>query len=130
VPALVQRMHVAAALIRPCYSKMASAPTKLAEYLGCGVPCLGNAGVGDVHEILEGNRVGVSLVDFAPGTVSDAVHRLVALAEDPATSARCVATARRLFSREDGVARYERIYAELSGATGRAEVASRAVEPA
>jgi glycosyltransferase involved in cell wall biosynthesis len=115
VPALVQRMHVAAALIRPCYSKMASAPTKLAEYLGCGVPCLGNAGVGDMHEILEDNRVGVSLVDFASGTVTDAVHRLVALTDDPATSARCVATAQRLFSRDAGVAAYDRILSTLAG---------------
>jgi glycosyltransferase involved in cell wall biosynthesis len=39
VPKYIARMHVGAAIIRPSYSKIASAPTKLAEYLGCGVPC-------------------------------------------------------------------------------------------
>ena len=46
-------------------AKIASAPTKLAEYLGCGVPCLGNVGVGDMEAILEGEGglpIGVQLV--------------------------------------------------------------------
>ena len=37
------------ALYADSYSRVACAPTKLAEYLGCGVPCLGSAGVGDMH---------------------------------------------------------------------------------
>jgi glycosyltransferase involved in cell wall biosynthesis len=115
VPGLVQRMHAAAALIRPCYSKIASAPTKLAEYLGCGVPCLGNDGVGDVHAILEENRVGVSLAGFAEGDIAAGVDRLLALAGEPETRARCRATAERLFSVADGVAAYDRIYRTLAG---------------
>ena len=35
VPALIARMSAAMALIKPAYSKIASAPTKLGEYLGC-----------------------------------------------------------------------------------------------
>lgn len=115
VPALIRRMHAAAALIRPCYSKMASAPTKLAEYLGCGVPCLGNDGVGDVHVILEDNRVGVSLPGLSPDAIAAGVRRLLRLADDDATRARCRATAKRLFSVEDGVLAYDRIYRRLAG---------------
>lgn len=44
VPALIARMTVGAAIIKPVYSKIASASTKLAEYLGCGVP----SGIGGV----------------------------------------------------------------------------------
>ena len=40
VPRLAAGMSAGMALIKPAYSKIASAPTKLAEYLGCGVPCL------------------------------------------------------------------------------------------
>ena len=54
VPALIARMSAGMALIKPAYSKIASAPTKLGEYLGCGVPCLGNAGVGDVEGAARG----------------------------------------------------------------------------
>jgi glycosyltransferase involved in cell wall biosynthesis len=35
------------ALIKPCFSKLASSPTKTAEYLACGLPVIINAGIGD-----------------------------------------------------------------------------------
>ena len=41
MPQLIGRMSAGMALIKPVYSKIASAPTKMAEYLGCGVPCVG-----------------------------------------------------------------------------------------
>lgn len=122
VPALIARMDAAAALIKPVYSKIASAPTKLAEYLGCGVPCLGNIGVGDMETILEGRRVGVALRDFAPNSLSAGAARLLDLARDPATRQRCVETARDMFSLDGGVAAYSRIYRELLA--GRKETRS------
>lgn len=38
--------------IRPSFSKQASSPTKLGEYLSMGLPCECNSGVGDVDEIM------------------------------------------------------------------------------
>ena len=113
VASYVARMDAAAALIKPVYSKIASAPTKLAEYLGCGVPCIGNAGVGDMVEILEGRQVGAILRDFGPASIDEAVGKLLTLTRDPATKARCIETAQSLFSLEEGVAAYRRIYGEL-----------------
>ncbi|HEX7887937.1 MAG TPA: glycosyltransferase [Ramlibacter sp.] len=114
VPRFVQRMHLGAALIRPSYSKIASAPTKLAEYLGCGVPCLGNAGVGDVQEILEQEQVGVVMRGFSAADIDAAVDASLLLMADPALGARCAAVARRLFSLDEGVASYRAIYRSLS----------------
>jgi glycosyltransferase involved in cell wall biosynthesis len=116
VPALVARMHAAGALIRPCFSKIASAPTKLAEYLGCGVPCVGNIGVGDMEDILEQNRVGVVLRDFSETSNSASADKLLALVDEAATPARCRATAERLFSLDSGVVTYSGIYRSLSDA--------------
>jgi glycosyltransferase involved in cell wall biosynthesis len=113
VPALIQRMHLGAALIKPSYSKIASAPTKMAEYLGCGVPCLGNTGVGDVAEVLKGRRVGVVLQDLEAASIAAAVDEALRLVEDPALPARCEATAQELFSLEHGVAAYREIYQSL-----------------
>jgi glycosyltransferase involved in cell wall biosynthesis len=113
VPAQIARMSVGAAIIKPVYSKIASAPTKLAEYLGCGVPCLGNTGVGDMQAILEGERVGVALTDFSPADRERAVDALLTLAADPAISGRCREVAERLFSLEQGVTDYRAIYREL-----------------
>jgi len=110
VPKLIGRMNAGMALIKPVYSKISSAPTKLAEYLGCGVPCLGNAGVGDVDDILESNRVGVALGDFSDTGIRGNVHRLIELTLDPDIQRRCRAVALELFSLERGVEGYNAIY--------------------
>jgi glycosyltransferase involved in cell wall biosynthesis len=114
VPKLIRRMSAGTAIIKPVYSKLASAPTKLAEYLGCGVPVLGNSRVGDMEEILEGNRVGVAIAEFSDEGRRDAVRRLIELADEPGTPARCVNTARQLFSLDEGVRRYRDIYRSLA----------------
>ena len=64
VPRYMARMDAGIFFIKPAFSKQASAPTKLAEFLGCGIPCLGNAGVGDMVEVLEGEKVGVAITSF------------------------------------------------------------------
>ena len=114
VPAMISKMTVGAAVIKPAYSKIASAPTKLAEYLGCGVPCLGNVNVGDMEKILEGERVGVALTGFSEGERRAAVDRLLTLLDDHELRNRCIETARRLFSVDDGVEAYRRIYESLT----------------
>lgn len=113
VPRQIARMHAAAAIIKPSYSKISSAPTKVAEYLGCGVPCVGNVGVGDMEELLEGRGVGVALRDFSDMDRENAVDRLLALCNQQDLRDRCVATANALFSLNHGVAEYSRIYDRL-----------------
>ncbi|HVM21675.1 MAG TPA: glycosyltransferase [Sphingomicrobium sp.] len=115
MPALIARMTAGLAIIKPAYSKIASAPTKLAEYLGCGIPCLGNEGVGDMAAILEGQQVGVALTGFSEAEIARGLERLVALAADAGIQARCRTVAEQVFSVEAGVAAYDRIYDELAG---------------
>jgi glycosyltransferase involved in cell wall biosynthesis len=115
MPRQIVRMSAAMALIRPSYSKIASAPTKLAEYLGCGVPCLGNAGVGDMESILEGRHVGVALKGFAAAELDAAAGRMLALAREPDIQQRCSAVALDLFSLDKGVEAYAAIYGRLAG---------------
>ncbi len=114
MPHLIARMDASIFFIKPVFSKQASAATKLAELLGCGVPCLGNAGVGDMAEVLEGERVGVAIKDFDQATVLAGLNQLLALVADPDASARCVKTAHKYFSLVDGVSLYSNIYKELS----------------
>ena len=113
VPAVIARMSAGMALIKPVYSKIASAPTKLAEYLGCGVPCLGNAGVGDVEDVLERRHVGVALRDFGDDYLREGLRRLVDVARDSSIQQRCRATADELFSLQSGIAKYDAIYRSL-----------------
>lgn len=118
VPSKVSQMHAAAALIRPSFSKLSSAPTKLAEYLGCGVPCVGNVGVGDMEEILNGQRVGVVLRDFSAGEIARSARDVVSLSRQPDVGQRCRHVAENLFSLSSGVQAYRSIYERLvSGAS-------------
>lgn len=115
MPAQMRRMDAGMALIHPFFSKIASAPTKLAEYLGCGVPVVGNAGCGDMVQIIADDRVGVAMADTVPEAIEAAAAALLALLGDPALAARCTASARRHFALETGVARYRAVYESLIG---------------
>jgi glycosyltransferase involved in cell wall biosynthesis len=99
--------------IKPIFSKQASAPTKLAEFLGCGIPCLSNAGVGDMAEVLEKDQVGFAITSFDDKTMIAALKQLINLIDDPESSARCVAAAQKHFSLDEGVRLYEEIYKKL-----------------
>jgi glycosyltransferase involved in cell wall biosynthesis len=118
VPQSIQRMHCASALIKPCYSKISSAPTKLAEYLGCGVPCVGNTGVGDMQMILEGRNVGVTMQSFDSDAFHHAARRIVAMSRESDISVRCRNAAHDFFSLSYGVEAYRAIYQDLA-AEGR-----------
>jgi glycosyltransferase involved in cell wall biosynthesis len=116
VPAQMARMHAGVFFIKPVFSKQASAPTKLGEFLGCGIPCLANAGVGDMAEILEGDRVGVAVQDLDRASLDAGIQRLLALLAEPDIRERCVASAQRHFSLEEGVRRYQSVYDSLEAA--------------
>lgn len=113
VPALMARMDAGIFFIKQAFSKQASAPTKLAEFLGCGIPCLGNAGVGDMADVLEGEQVGVAIRSFDPPALAAGLQALLALAANPQTRERCVAAAHRHFSLDEGVHKYWQIYDSL-----------------
>ena len=78
-------------------------------------PCVGNVGVGDMEEILEGKRVGVALRECTPAEYHRAVECMFALLGEPDIGERCVETARELFSLEMGVDAYRNIYLSLGG---------------
>lgn len=116
MPAVIARMTAGMALIKPAYSKIASAPTKLAEYLGCGLPCLGSTGCGDMAEILEERRVGIALPGNSAGELLTGVERLVALTREADVQQRCRDVAVDLFSVDKGASAYAAIYDRLTGA--------------
>ena len=76
-----------------------------AEYLGCGVPCLGNAGVGDVQAILDGRDVGIVLHASTIRPWPPRSSSLSTLPLEPGIAERCREAALDLFSLDKGVAR-------------------------
>lgn len=107
------------ALIRPVPSKLASSPTKNAEYLAAGLPLVATAGVGGTDELLEdAPGVVVALARFDEASLEEGLDQLDALLADPETPVRCRAAARGLSLRERGIPSYLRLYARIAAASG------------
>lgn len=118
VPRQLAAADLAISFIRPCYSKLSSSPTKIAEYLAAGLPVLSTSGVGDVDTVLEDDRVGVIVREFDPESYRNALVSADALRLEPATADRCRATARERFDLHGvGGVRYRRLYERLAGVT-------------
>ena len=94
-------------------SKLGSAPTRLAEVLGCGLPVMANEGVGDVADIVRKNNVGVIVEGASLQHMEGAFEALETLMLDPDLSKRCRATAEAVFSLEAGTEAYREIYASI-----------------
>ncbi len=109
VPGVLAEIDVGLCLIEPHYSKMASMPTKLAEYLAAGVPVVANT-IGDVASIIERFKVGVVIDDFSRGGTEIALQQLELLLREPALGERCRAAARTVFSVDDGAKAYKNLY--------------------
>ena len=122
VPKYLKASDIAVSFIRACYSKLSSSPTKIAEYLAAGLPVVCNAGVGDVDEVIEGDRVGVVLRDFDDESFARALAAVEALRAEGDLSGRARASAERRFDIERvGGAKYRRIYRRLGAAAGEGE---------
>lgn len=116
----IARMDAAIFFIKPVFSKRASCPTKLGEFLACGKPALSNSGVGDVADLLASQNAGVCISRFDRTSYDGALDRLFALLTDPGLAGRCLALARDEFSLDAGVSRYAAIYRQLSETQGAA----------
>jgi glycosyltransferase involved in cell wall biosynthesis len=113
VAAHIRNMDAGIFFYRPSLSRTACSPTKLGEFLACGVPCISNEGVGDMSAVLEEERVGVSVNSFNDDSLIVGLQKLLQLALDPNTQFRCVAAAQKHFSLDEGVSRYCKIYDQL-----------------
>jgi glycosyltransferase involved in cell wall biosynthesis len=111
--------HAAAAdvglsFVKATFSKQASSPTKIAEYLAAGRPVVVTAGVGDLDAQVRDNAVGVLVDRLDEAGYRRAVDELGPLLAGPGLADRCRAVAETLFDLETvGAARYVRLYDRL-----------------
>ena len=117
VPSYLSAADAGLAFIKPCFSKLASSPTKYAEYLGCGLPLIINAGVGDSDVLITREKVGALVHDFNEpeyASASASIDGFVGYSEQ--TRGRTREVAQRLFDvRTVGVQRYGRLYENVFG---------------
>jgi glycosyltransferase involved in cell wall biosynthesis len=113
MPRYIRLFDAGLFFIQPTFSKTASAATKLAEFLGCGVPVIINDGVGDSGEIVRGGRVGVVLPSAATESLNAHLPEVRSLITDSSVAARCREIATELFDLDAGVERYRGLYRRL-----------------
>lgn len=115
MPQAIRQFHAAIMFFVGDFSKLGSCPTRMGEILGCGVPCVANAGVGDVGEIIERYNVGVLAADEQEETMRDAAKTLLEFVDDTALPQRCRHAAENWFSLDSGVEKYDAIYRAVLG---------------
>lgn len=115
VPSYLSASDVGVAFIKCCFSKLASSPTKYAEYLACGLPLVINAGIGDSDSLVLEEKAGALIDDLTEDEYAQAATHIDGLARDQeSTRARTREVAERLFDvRKVGVERYARLYDEV-----------------
>ncbi|MFL5902036.1 MAG: glycosyltransferase [Solirubrobacterales bacterium] len=105
---------VGLSFVRPCFSKIASSPTKIGEYLAAGLPIVSTAGIGDVDALLRENSVGALVEDLSSAGYEVAATTVRQLRQDPAARRRCATVARENLSlREVGIPRYDALYRHI-----------------
>lgn len=114
MPRYVSLFDAGVFFIRPALSKRASAATKLAEFLACGVPVIINDGVGDSGTIVKERGVGMVLPALDSGSFERSLPHVRSVLADPMLRDRCRQVAADLFDLERGVERYRRLYQQLS----------------
>jgi glycosyltransferase involved in cell wall biosynthesis len=117
IPDYLIAADAAVSFAKPCYSKIATSPTKNAEYLTCGLPIVANDGIGDTTQQLTDDKTGVVISEFNTAAYNDALDKLDDLMSNrDGLAARCRESAERRFDLETvGGRRYRRLYRKLLG---------------
>src|SRR6185369_12917858 len=83
VPAYLSAADAGISFIKPCFSKLASSPTKNGEYLACGLPLILNAGIGDSDALATEWNIGALVTEFNEENYSQAIAKIEQLASVP-----------------------------------------------
>jgi glycosyltransferase involved in cell wall biosynthesis len=112
MPAKLAGADAAASLIQPWFSKIASSPTKVAEFLGVGLPVVANRKVGDMEALIESSPAMIDAGDLSREALERAATDLERVTPELHVEARRLAVA-EFDLQAIGVARYRALYERL-----------------
>jgi glycosyltransferase involved in cell wall biosynthesis len=119
VSAYLSAADAGIAFYKPTFSRQATSPVKVSEYLACGLPVIINAGVGDSDTFVSDQRVGAVVSDFSDDGYQKTLSALPELLS-PEMRARARLTAERFLDvRQVGVQRYARLYQRVLNGAGQ-----------
>ncbi len=97
--------------ILPVFSKKASSPTKLAEFLAMGIPVISNSGVGDVDNIVLNNNAGIIVKGTDNNSFDEAIQRIISYERKEPSFYRAVSE--KYFDVKIGIGRYNTVYKKI-----------------
>lgn len=110
VPRYLCAADAGIAFYKPTFSRLATSPVKLAEYLACGLAVIINAGVGDSTSFIREHRLGAVVEDFNSQDYKKALLEIEDLIGEK-RDGRARRAAEEFFDvRTLGVERYARLY--------------------
>src|SRR5260370_11025017 len=115
VPAELREHDAGLHFLREGLSASGGSPAKIGEYWACGLPAVVTPGIGDLDEIIGGERVGVIAEGTSPDAWRHTLGRLRGLLSDPDLRRRCRAAAVRHYSLDDAWRRQAALYEPLAG---------------
>jgi len=107
MPCYLALCKTALCFIRASFSKIASCPTKLPEYLAMGIPVVINTGIGDDDEIINNAVCGVVLQSFSDDDVDKGITDIDQFVTPQSQAIQC---AMDHYSLDTGVNRYSAVY--------------------
>lgn len=108
VPAYLGAADVGLNFIIPTYSSLGVSPTKLGEYLACGLPVICNRGVGDVEEVVAAVSGGMVI---GPDVEQELLQRSAELTQLPNLPRLAIrAASRRIFDLDLAIDAYDHAY--------------------
>lgn len=114
VASYLNAADIAISFIKPCYSKLSSSPTKIAEYLSSGLPVISTDRIGDVADLLHDNHIGAVINGFEEKDYIIALEDIKKLGDRADVKKRCRQTAHDEFDLVSvGGKKYQRIYENI-----------------
>ena len=111
VPKLIAAADYGLFFIMPVFSKKASSPTKMGEFLALELPMVTNGDVGDVNRIMNDTGAGATIEAFNENAYQKALTELEMLEPD---MEQWRTAARHWFDLDAGVNKYDSIYRDLA----------------
>jgi len=114
MPGYLAAGDIGISFIKRCLSKLASSPTKNAEYLACGLPIVINAGIGDSDLLANESRAAILIRDFSEIDFNAAWAQIEEVVSDSNIRTSARELAERVFDLESvGGERYAQLYEEV-----------------
>jgi glycosyltransferase involved in cell wall biosynthesis len=112
VPPLIRWAEAAVLFFPATFSKRGSAPTKLAELLGCGIP-MAVSPIGDVEAMMCDQPAGVMVRSWDNAALERAAEALAERSRRPEVRRSARTLAESWFGLKEGISAYDALYASL-----------------